>query len=148
MSSGSSGPFRQSSPLRDGRPHPELGMAPLTRLNRYGLCAWLTHQGQAGKGHVKLSRSHYQKWPSDRSESRFFSQHLCIALAICRSNPATARDRAHFRKHNKKNPPQVSRTVCKLLFAAGSKWPKRASRFSRNLLNALQFAHQIGVHEL
>ena len=102
MPSGPSGPDRQSSPLRDGRPHPRLGVAPLTRLNRYGLCARLTHQGQVGKGHVKLSKSHYQKWPSDRSESRFFSQYLCIALAICRSNPATARDRAHIKQHNKK----------------------------------------------
>jgi hypothetical protein len=148
MPSGLSEPFRQSSPLRDGRPHPELGMAPPTRLNRYGLCARLTHQAQVEKGHVKLSKSHYQKWPSDRSESRFFSQNLCIALAICRSNPATARGRAHFRKHNKKSPLQMSRTVCKLVFAAGSKCPKRASRFSKNLLHALQVAHQIGVLEL
>ena len=143
-----SGTIRQSSPLRDGRPHPELGMAPPTRLNRSGLCARLTHQGQAEKGHVKLSKSHYQKWPSDRSESRFFSQYLCIALAICRSNPATARGWAHFGKHNKKSPLQVSRTVYKLLFATGSKCPKRASRFSKNLLHALQVAHQIGVTEL
>lgn len=102
MPSGPSRTDRQSSPLRDGRPHPELGVAPLTRLNRYGLCARLTHQGQTGKGHVKLSKSHYQKWLSDRSESRFFSQYLCIALAICRSNPATARGRTQFTKHNKK----------------------------------------------
>ena len=148
MPSGLSEPFRQSSPLRDGRPPPELGMAPPTRLNRSGLCARLTHQGQAEKGQVKLSKSHYQKWPSDRSESRVFSPYLCIALAICRSKPATARGWGHFRKHNKKSPLQVSRTVCKLLFAAGSKYPKRASRFSKNLLHALQVAHQIGVLEL
>ena len=98
MPSGPSGPFEQSSPLRDGRLHPELGVAPLTRLNRVGLCARLTHPGQAKKGHVKLSKSHYQKWPSDRSESRFFSQHLCIALAICRSNPATARGAGQYQE--------------------------------------------------
>jgi len=134
--------------LRDGRPHPELGMAPLTRLNRYGLRATSAHRGQAKKGHGRLSKNQCQQWPSDRSESRFFIQHLCIALASCRSKPATARHRARINKHHEKSPLHVSRTVCKLVFAAGSKRPKRASRFSRNLLNALQVAHQIGVPQL
>jgi hypothetical protein len=80
----------------------------------------------------KLSKSHYQKWPSDRSESRFFSQHLCVALAICRSNPATVPNRFRNPGHNQ----NTNKKACFIILerfavftTTGSNLPKQALVF-------------------
>lgn len=120
--------FRQTPSSNHPEASPQRGAAPPGRLKSAKRFARLTYSGQVETGHKRLSKSHYEKWLSNGVESRFFSQHLCVALAICRSNPATGPHRFHSADLNPK--------------ASAITSPMQTKKPTSSILNGLQFSLQ------